>query len=196
MSTTLQYPFARPSAMSPAPAYRQVQQTCPVTEATGPYGLRAWLVTRHADVREVLADGRFSWAAMARHGDPSVPLDRLARDEAGILLGTDSPEHDRLRGLVTRHLSARQIQAMEPGLVVLDGRLIAGLRAEEEAGEDVEFNRDFAQPFGLGAVTSLVAELLGFPRRTGRGTATGGPGCSPWRNRSPIPANARGSCAT
>src|ERR1700753_3662826 len=70
-----------------------------IRRVTTPLGSPALLVTRHADVREVLGDAeRFS-----TQGFPLLPVpgDEPGDQRAGALLMTDPPEHTRLRRLLT-----------------------------------------------------------------------------------------------
>src|SRR5881409_3448786 len=59
-------PAARPDlftwefAADPYPAYAWLREHAPVYRTALPSGVEAWLVTRYADAREALADGRLS----------------------------------------------------------------------------------------------------------------------------------------
>jgi cytochrome P450 len=58
-------PFAFPAArgrcpFAPPPAYEQVLRERPISQVSLWDGSRAWLVTRHEDVRAVLGDRRIS----------------------------------------------------------------------------------------------------------------------------------------
>src|SRR5690242_17095523 len=69
-------------------------------------GVEAWLVTRLADVRAVLADSRrFSNALPSGlfsrlRGEP-VSEEEATRSRRGSLLSADPPEHTRLRRMLT-----------------------------------------------------------------------------------------------
>src|SRR3954464_14307206 len=77
-----------------------------------------WVVTRYADVREVLGDsGRFS---NIHRGDLQTPAtaeltdEQLAELRAGNLLLYDPPEHTRLRRMLTSEFTIRRMRRLEP----------------------------------------------------------------------------------
>jgi cytochrome P450 len=85
-----------------------------------PDGRFAWLVTRHADVRAVLSDPRFSNArthpGMLRPTDDGT--DPAAQDQApptGSLIMTDPPEHTRLRRMLTGEFTVKRMNRLPPG---------------------------------------------------------------------------------
>ncbi|PVZ04929.1 cytochrome P450 [Actinomycetospora cinnamomea] len=119
------------------------------------FGTTARLVTRHADVREVLGDAeRFSNASM-----PPLPLpdeESVEDRRAGQLLLQDPPEHTRLRRLLTGEFTVKRIRRLEPRIAeIVDDHL----DAMAAAGPPAELVSAFALP-----VPSLViCELLGVP---------------------------------
>ncbi|MEV4185705.1 hypothetical protein AB0J28_30205 [Streptosporangium canum] len=68
-----------------------------------PLGLPAYLICRQEDVRQVPADpARFSSALTPFPGPGQMNADELATMQAGQLIGSDPPEHTRLRRILTR----------------------------------------------------------------------------------------------
>jgi cytochrome P450 len=137
-----------------------------------PYGVEMWLVTRFADVREMLADTRrFSNAITPdRFGIADDRSDEeLARATAGDLLAMDPPQHTRLRRILNPVFTMRQVRRLEPRIerIVHDH-----LDAMERTGPPV----DLVQAFSLPIPTLVICELLGVPfqdraefqRRSGR----------------------------
>jgi cytochrome P450 len=127
-----------------------------------PFGIDAWLVTRFADVREVLSDpARFSNARVSpregsRLGLPPMSKEELARLRAGNLLAFDPPEHTRLRRLLTPEFTVRRMRRLEPRIREI---VEEHLDAMEREGPPADLVADFALP-----VPSLViCELLGVP---------------------------------
>jgi len=101
----------------PPPAYgelRETQPVCPVTMATGQ---PAWLITRYADVKQMLGDPRSS-SDRSKPGCPAYPL---PAEELGKrwLSRLDPPEHDVIRRMVAPEFSVRRISRMRPRLEVL-----------------------------------------------------------------------------
>lgn len=121
------------------------------------FGNTVWLVTRHADVRRVLADAdTFSndfANLLAAGGDDA---DELGLSDPGGLGFKDPPEHTRLRRLLAPSFSARRLEALLPRIrAVVDARL----DALEAAGSPADLVEQFAT-----AVPSLViGEFLGVP---------------------------------
>jgi cytochrome P450 len=127
-----------------------------------PFGTDAWLVTRFADVREVLSDpARFSNARVSsreggRPGFPPMSKEELARMRAGNLLAADPPEHTRLRRMLTPEFTVRRMRRLEPRIREI---VEEHLDAMEREGPPADLVADFALP-----VPSLViCELLGVP---------------------------------
>jgi cytochrome P450 len=125
-------------------------------------GMEAWLVTRFADVREVLSDPvRFSnarvQAAFQRpKGLPPLATEEITRLRAGNLLASDPPDHTRLRRFLTPEFTVRRMRRLEPRIqVIVDEHL----DAMERHGPPADLVSEFALP-----VPSLViCELLGVP---------------------------------
>lgn len=152
--------YLRRDGFTPTPDLGRLRDAGLVERVTTPFGLTAWLLTRHDDVRTVLADpARFS-------NDPSdmppLPgLDDLTDDERaplrfGNLLGVDPPEHTRLRRTLTAEFTLRRMRALEPRVRRIVDRQLAELAGR---GSPVDLVTGYALP-----VPSLViCELLGVP---------------------------------
>jgi cytochrome P450 len=122
------------------------------------FGLDTWIVTRHADVREVLADSeRFSQRVDFRPpGMAELTPEQLARMRAGNLLAVDPPEHTRLRRMLTPEFTIRRMRRLEPRIHDI---VAQHLDAMEAAGPPTDLVKAFALP-----IPSLViCELLGVP---------------------------------
>src|SRR6185295_16494154 len=80
----------------PPPAYAFLRDKDPIAPAACPAGIDAWLVTRYADVRNVLRDQRFSSRkAPSAHAMARADLGRPV--SPGNILQLDGEEHARLR---------------------------------------------------------------------------------------------------
>ncbi|MFD8849624.1 hypothetical protein ACFV1Q_13250, partial [Streptomyces sp. NPDC059604] len=89
------YPFGPITRLDIDPNLVEICSEQPVLRVRLPFGGDGWLVTRHADVRTVLADPRFSRAAAV--GD-HVPRTVAVGLPATSMLSMDPPDHTRLRG--------------------------------------------------------------------------------------------------
>lgn len=116
------------------------------------FGTTARLVTRYADVREVLGDAeRFSNAGL-----PRLPTPDGEDARAGNLLATDPPEHTRLRRLLTGEFTVKRIRRLEPRITeIVDEHL----DAMEQAGPPA----DLVSAFALPVPSLVICELLGVP---------------------------------
>ncbi len=123
--------------------------------------LGAWVLTRYADVKAALADPRLS-------ADRITPfLEHQARDgradvrELGRLVSlwavfTDPPKHTRLRGLMSKAFTPREVERLRPRVQDIVGALID--RVQDRGRMDVI--RDFAYPLPV----TVIAEMIGVPR--------------------------------
>ena len=107
-----------------------------------------WLVTGHAEAREVLGSPHTS--NLLDHDDN--PLGR----QPGVFLASDPPEHTRIRGFLSRDFAAEQIGVLRPRIEEI---VAEHLYEMERAGPPADLMSAFANP-----VPSLViCELLGVP---------------------------------
>lgn len=150
----------RRDTFSPIPELREIRDGAGVREFTNAFGMWSYLITRHEDIKEVLADhGRFSNerpVGFAVQGVPQPSEEEAASNRAGNLLGLDPPEHARLRRMLTPEFTIRRMKRLEPRIVEI---VDAQLDAMESSGPPIDLVESFALP-----IPSLViCELLGVP---------------------------------
>jgi cytochrome P450 len=73
-----------------------------------------------------------------------------------LLIGTDPPDHTRVRRLVSRAFTPRAVAEIEPRLRKASAELVGALISNVERG-DADLMRDLAIPFPV----TVIAELLG-----------------------------------
>jgi cytochrome P450 len=150
----------RRASFDPVPEMAAMRDDEGVRRVETAFGMPAFLVARHADVKAVLADhARFSnefRRDVDVPGAPKLTDEERARMRAGNLLGVDPPEHTRLRRMLTPEFTVRRMRRLEPRIVeIVDDHL----DAMEKAGPPSDLVADFALP-----IPSLViCELLGVP---------------------------------
>jgi cytochrome P450 len=140
---------------SPLPETQAARDEEGFPSFTTAFGSAARLVTRYADVREVLGDAeRFSNTGLPRLPSPGGEDGDDPR--AGNLLATDPPEHTRLRRLLTGEFTVKRIRRLEPriGEIVEDH-----LDAMQAAGPPA----DLVSAFALPVPSLVICELLGVP---------------------------------
>jgi cytochrome P450 len=130
-----------------------------VRRVTTAFGVPAYLVARHADVKAVLADSA-AFSNKARDDEvpdaPKLTDEERARMLAGNLLVLDAPEHTRLRRMLTPEFTVRRMRRLEPRIREIVDALLDALA---QAGPPADLVADFALP-----IPSLViCELLGVP---------------------------------
>ena len=165
MTQTVQEPRELPLHMrregfDPVPEMAELRDGEGVRLVTSSFGMPAYLVTRHADVKEVLADWkRFSnngRRVFDAPGAPEMSDEERERMRAGNLLGFDPPEHSRLRRMLTPEFTVRRMRRLEPRITEIVEQHLDAMAA---AGPPADLVADFALP-----IPSLViCELLGVP---------------------------------
>lgn len=141
-----------------------LRRTCPVWWNPQPStvgGFRDegfWVVTRHADVREVSRDSVLysSWrnGALVRLNDDvdeqAFEMQRL------IMLNKDAPEHTKLRKLVARAFTPRAVENLRAALTERAQRIVAAASAEGSG--------DFVTEIAAELPLQAIAELIGVPQ--------------------------------
>ena len=150
----------RRDAFDPVPELLHIRESVGVRTVGNAFGMQVHLVTRHEDVKAVLADHeRFSNArppGFVVPGAPPVTDDEQVRSRAGNLLGLDPPEHQRLRRMLTGQFTVKQMKRLEPRIVEI---VEQHLDAMQSSGSPTDLVAAFALP-----IPSLViCELLGVP---------------------------------
>ncbi|MFF7456533.1 cytochrome P450 [Kitasatospora sp. NPDC008115] len=141
--------FYRRDGLGPGAALGEAQRGEPVRRVRDFWLHRVgefWLVTRHADVRRVLADQE-TFAMYDPDRAPVLPNE---------LLNMDPPEHTRLRHVLTPEFTGRRIRALEPMIRALAGELVDAMEAR---GREADLMADFALPLPLG----VICAMLGVP---------------------------------
>ncbi|MFN8036876.1 MAG: cytochrome P450 [Acidimicrobiia bacterium] len=147
----------------PHDVFTRLRRDAPVffhepTEHT-PGGEGFWVLSRHADVTAVAADGAtFSSAAAGRPTGGGTLIEDLPDGFAsGVLLNMmDDPRHQRIRQLVTPAVAPRALARLEPGL-----------RARTDAILDAVVARgtcDLVVDVAAELPLQAAAELLGVPQ--------------------------------
>ncbi|MET7609021.1 cytochrome P450 [Streptomyces avermitilis] len=155
-SEPIAFPFPDPpSVCELPPELAEIRDGQSVVEVKFPDGISGWMVTKHADVRKVLVDSRFSSKVMA------TAAAAMSETETGKLMneslvGMDAPEHTRLRKLVTKAFTARRVETLRPRITELVGQLLDEL---ETLPRPVDLVKTFSVPLPV----RVICELLGVP---------------------------------
>ncbi|MDG5485710.1 cytochrome P450 [Mycolicibacterium gadium] len=130
-----------------------------VPGGTGGFGDKGyWLVTKHADVKEVSKRSDI-FGSSPDGAIPTWPQD-MTRDaidlQKAVLLNMDAPQHTRLRKIISRGFTPRAIGRLEDELRAR-AKKIAETAAAEGSG-------DFVEQVSCELPLQAIAELLGVPQ--------------------------------
>lgn len=158
------------TSLESIPATYPTYRTCPYGPPSEYAGLRGrpvraglpngswlWLVTRHEDMRAVLADPRFS-ADPESPGFPNTgPVGTPDPERVpGMFINMDPPEHGRFRKVLIPEFSVRRIKAMRTDIQrIVDERVDAMLAGGNSA--------DLVAEFALPVPSLVICGLLGVP---------------------------------
>ena len=160
---TLELDLLDPDTFADGPpyaAFRRLRTEAPIAwhpEREGSAGF--WLLSRHADVVAVSRDhatfSSFEGGTMTQDMDPmGLTVVRM------MLLNMDPPAHTKLRNLVNRGFTPRQVARLEPRIRELSAGIVA---AVAPAGRC-----DFVTQVAGELPSALIAELMGIPIADGR----------------------------
>ncbi len=142
----------------PYPVYRRLREEDPVHWSPR---LKAWVLTRYDDVRQVLLDREISSDRMRPFfatlpGPEAARIADIVRYLSTWMVFRDPPEHTRLRRLTGRVFHVQSMHAMRPVVEELATWLLDRIGGREE----IDFVDDFAGP--LPAL--VIMAMLGVPR--------------------------------
>ncbi|MEU5305119.1 cytochrome P450 [Streptomyces noursei] len=147
------YPFGPADKLNVDATLAEISGEEPILRVRLPFGGDGWLVTRHADVKTVLADPRFSRAAAVGDHVPRTVAVGLPRTS---MLSMDPPEHSRLRRRVANAFTVRRVEKLRPRVEeIVDGLLDTMIDAGAPA--------DLTQALTWSLPITVICELLGVP---------------------------------
>jgi len=145
-------PFDPAVVADPYPYYRLMRERDPVHRNNS---IRAWFLTRHADVDELLRDDRFS--SDGTQGERYVPPPPGRGRPGRSMLVVDPPDHTRLRNLVSKAFTPRMVERLRPRIESITADLVEGLAGQPTA--------DLISRFAYPLPVIVIAEMLGVPAR-------------------------------
>jgi cytochrome P450 len=156
-TTVSTLPVARTCPHAPHAEHIRLREEAPISRVTLPTGKQAWALTRHEDVRTMLADPRFS----SDRTHPGFPtLLRAQPDAARTLkpgmISMDPPEHGPARRAVLGEFTVKRMTAMRPRIQqIVDEHIDAMLAGPRPA--------DLVRALSLPVPSLVICELLGVP---------------------------------
>jgi cytochrome P450 len=149
------YPNTPAGQLEPNPLLEELRTTEPVSRVQPEFGGEAWLVTRHADVKAVFADPRFSRAKAITE---DVPRATPFAPPPNSIMSMDPPEHSRLRRLVGKAFTGARIEKLRPRVQEITDELLDRV---VERGDPADLVEHFCFPLPA----TVICELYGVPRQ-------------------------------
>lgn len=152
----LDFPLGRPSALEPPDEWEALRARCPVARVRLPSGDDAYLVTRYADVKQVLADPRFG-----RSGEGAA---RVTDTESGgvfnsgpaEVLPATGEEHQRWRRMLSKWFTAKRMANLRPQIEAMADQLIDRMQEGPQPA-------DLKAALGFPLPVWVICTLLGVP---------------------------------
>ncbi|GAA2925788.1 cytochrome P450 [Kitasatospora cinereorecta] len=137
----------------PYPVYAELRARGPVHRVRIPEGTDAWLVVGYDAGRALLADQRLAkdW----QRASPSLGVSKVSAGKS--MLGSDAPDHTRLRKLVSREFTLRRMEQLAPRIQEMTDELLDTMLAGPGRGADLVEALSFPLPM------AVICELLGVP---------------------------------
>ena len=148
---------------NPFPEFARLRVSDPVHWSTA---MKAWIVTRHADVRQIalnnreISANRLTPFFRASPESQMATIGNLVRYLNHWMVFRDPPDHTRLRRLFTKAFTPTSVANLAPNIEDVVAHLIDRMEARAAAGETVDFIADFAYPLPA----TVIMDLLGVPR--------------------------------
>ncbi|WP_207755521.1 cytochrome P450 [Nonomuraea cypriaca] len=149
------YPFRNPTPLEPPREWAELRQGCPIAPIRLASGDQALLLTRYADVKQVLSDPRFTRQLDAEDAA------RVTANESGGVFGSGGSamtgeNHRAWRQLIGKAFTAKRVTAMQPRIEAMAGRLVEELVAQGAPG-------DLVSTVGFPLPVWAICDLLGVP---------------------------------
>ena len=128
--------------------------------------MKAWIVTRYADVKQVALNNRQISADRLTPFFKTNPeyqkgsIESLVRYLNHWMVFRDPPDHTRLRRLFNKAFTPTSVENLRPNIEDIVAHLIDGMQAKARRGETIDYIADFAYPLPA----SVIMDLLGVPR--------------------------------
>jgi len=137
----------------PYPVYARLRARGPVHRVRIPEGAEAWLVVGYEAGRALLADQRLSkeWS----RATPALGVGKVSVGTS--MLGSDAPDHTRLRRLVAREFTARRMEQLAPRVQEMTDGLLDSMLDGPDRSADLVEALSFPLPM------AVICELLGVP---------------------------------
>ncbi len=121
-----------------------------------PVGPGYWALTKHEDIWHVSRNPQLFCSSK---GSNIVDLTTELNEFFGSMISMDDPKHVRLRSIVARGFTPKEISRIEE-YVRVKARTIVDDVIEKHAGAEFDFVQSIAAPFPL----QIICEMMGIPK--------------------------------
>jgi cytochrome P450 len=125
------------------------------------FGRRLVVAFSHAAVSEILRDPAYRVMDAARLDEVWPQWREHPSLFMQSLLMSNSPEHERMRGLLAGTFTPRRVAQLQPAVERIVDRLIAAMARHGAGGTPVDFMAEFAYRLPV----TVICELLGVPEQ-------------------------------
>ncbi len=139
--------------------YARMRADAPAQPVTTIKGVPVWVVTRYAEAKQALTDARLRKdfrrvnEIMAQKMPTGQQFVEFGPSLQSNMLNSDPPDHTRLRKLVVRAFTARQVEQLRPRVEEVTGELLDGMASRSEV--------DLLDAFAFPLPITVISELLG-----------------------------------
>jgi cytochrome P450 len=141
-------------------AYRELAAGGAPRQIITPDGSPAWLITTHAQVRQVLTDPRLVKAASPTTALTQRLVPHLSASLVTHMLRFDGPDHTRLRRLVGSVFTRRRVEALAPRIQQIADTLLEELPYRSWNGGGVV---DLIPAYAFPLPMTVICEMIGLP---------------------------------
>jgi cytochrome P450 len=149
--------LGRAFIQDPHTLYRRLSAQAPAHRVEIWGEAQAWLVTRYAEARALLADPRLSknWQGLTRFFPPDNhdPHRSLLNSH---MLQQDPPDHTRLRKLLTKAFTAGSVRKMRRDIVGIADELLDRVAVAAADGAVVDLMQSYSVQLPLGVIGRLL----------------------------------------
>jgi cytochrome P450 len=154
---TLEYPFAKPEvALAPPAEWAELRQQCPVARVQLPTGDEATLLTRYADVKQVLSDPRFSRRLNAPDAAQISESGAVFNSERSGSIPESGDGHQRWRRMLTKWFTVKRMNALRPGIEAMAEQLVDDMVKHGQPA-------DLKTSLGFPLPVWVICDMLGVP---------------------------------
>lgn len=152
----LNYPISNDAALDPPQEWAELRAECPVARVTLPSGDHASLLSRYQDVKEALADPRFTRSLTAPDAARISESGGAFNSSTSKSIPHTGDAHLRWRRMVSKWFTAKRMNSLRPEIEAMADQLIDGM-IERDQPADLKSNLGFPLPVWV------ICNLLGVP---------------------------------